>query len=175
MKRVIKEFVMPIPGQVDLNGNPIVSASIFAIPPGTQGIQYNGKTYLDYITEGEVPSDALYVGEMKADGTIVDLIGSGIQDTFPHVFAGWDRKIPTPDKPIIILPAHIAKIMLLRAGYLDIVKSAVVSIGAEAQLAWDNAPDIHSDNALVVAVLTKIGLNDEQIYQLFLDASNIII
>jgi len=74
------------------------SASLFTIPPQAQAVPYNGSYYFDYIDEtgGTVPSNAIYVGEMQADGTVIDLVGSGIQDTFPHNFSGWDRIVPLP-------------------------------------------------------------------------------
>lgn len=67
--------------------------------------------------------------------------------------------------------ANIAKIMLLRAGYLETVKTVVYSLGEEAILNWEQAPYIHSDHPLVIAVLSGLGLSSDAIYQLFVDAS----
>lgn len=166
MRRVIKEFNIPGAGQ----------ASIFAIPPGTQGIQYNGKTYLDYLTEDTAPIDALYVGEMQVDGSVKDLIGAGLQDEFPHVFAGWDRKTPPSEKPVICLPAHKAHIMLHKIGILQTCENICKSLGTEAEIAFNKAPELRSNNPLVKAVLGSggLGYTDDQIYKLFVDASKLI-
>jgi len=167
MKRVIREFNIPESGQ----------ASIFAIPPGTQGIQYNGKTYLDYLTEDVAPSDAIYVGEMQADGTVVDLVGVGIQDTFPHCFAGWNRTTPPVEKLVIELPAHKAYIMLESLGVLTQCKNICQAIGRNAEIAFERAPTIHSDNPLVHAVLGTspggLGKTKEEIYMMFVEANNL--
>ena len=100
---------------------------------------------------------------------MVDLIGDA--SLFPHIFAGWDRKVPEAEKPVITLSANIARIMLLRAGYLESVKNIAYSLGVEAQISWDSAPYISSNHPLVTAVLSAFGLSTEAIYQLFLDAT----
>jgi len=96
-----------------------------------------------------------------------------LHGTSATVYTGLD--IPAVDltKPVITLPAHIAKIMLLRVGYLDAVQAVINSLGAEAIISFTSAPEINSDNALVNLVLTEIGYSKEQIYQLFVDASKI--
>ena len=166
MKRIIREFVKP---EID-------QASIFAIPSGTQGIQYNGKVYLDYIDETDAPNpkDALYIGEMQVDGTVVDLIGAGIQDTFPHLFAGWDRKVPPVEKPILDLPAHKAFIMLNNLGILEQCKNICISLGTDAEIAFNKAPIICSNNPLVHAVLGTspggLGKTEDEIYNMFVEA-----
>ncbi len=50
----------------------------------------NGVPYWDYLTDGETPFGAAYVGEMEPDGCVTDLVGTWEQ--FAHVFAGWDKR-----------------------------------------------------------------------------------
>jgi hypothetical protein len=86
-----------------------------------------------------------------------------------------DDDLPTEGKPVIKLTADKAKIMLFRIGILPIIESIITSLGGEAKLAYDNAPEMYSDNLLVTAVLRSPPLSktDAEIYQLFVDASHI--
>lgn len=160
MKRIIEEYIPPEANQ----------ASIFSLPPQAIAVQYNGKLYIDYLVENQVepPADAFYVGELLADGTVTDIIGTATE--FPHMFAGWDRKPSTTEKPVIILSSRAAKTMLYRAGYLETIKNIIYSLNEEAIIAFEDSPYIHSDNVFVNTILTQIGLTQDEIYNLFLQA-----
>ena len=161
IKRVIEVFTNP-PG----------TARIFASRPDVMTIQYNGNTYSDYITEADAPSGAVYIGEMQPDGTVKDIVGNMTDFPF-HSYSGWDRPTLPNTTPVITLAADVAKVMLLRSGYIDTVKAVIDSLGQEAILSWESAPYMRSDHPLVNAVLSQVGLTQAQIYQLFVDASAI--
>lgn len=167
MKRIVRKLTMPTD----------TASAIFSIPAEAVVFTYDGGYYFDYIDTigGDPPPDAIYVGEMQPDGTIVDLVGAGLQDTFPQCFMGWDRKQPAPEKPVIELPRHIVLIMLTQAGLLSRVQEIVTSMAAvdpKVQIAFDNFPTAHSNDPFVHLVLgaNGAGLTEDQIYQLFVSA-----
>lgn len=89
------------------------------------------------------------------------------------VISGYEAYVDfDADQPIIEITMNVAKKMLLNAGYLSAVDAAIANLGQDAKLDFEYAPFVHSDNPLVHAVLGGLGLSEEQIYQLFVDAES---
>jgi hypothetical protein len=152
MKRIIKEYIPPAPDQ----------AGIFSLPPTAIAIQYDGKLYVDYIIDSqtETPNNPWYVGEMLADGSVIDVVGDASQ--FPHGFAGWDRK--TPDEEIT---PRQARLVLLQAGLLDAVDALVAQQPKAVQLTWEYSTEVQRNNPLLAPLLIALGKTPEEIDAMF--------
>lgn len=99
------------------------------------------------------------------------------------ILAGWEEQLvwPIPSNSGPVIPASItqrqARIAMLDAGILDDVETAIASMtgveGKKAQIAWEWASEIRRDDPLLISIAGCLGLNSEQIDQLFLEASKI--
>lgn len=96
-----------------------------------------------------------------------------LRDNVAIVFTG--EHMPVVEKPVIDLPAHIALAMLEEKGLLSVVETTAKRLGRTVEIALNRAPNIHSDNLLVHSVLGEggLGMSEAEIYQLFVDASQI--
>jgi hypothetical protein len=170
MKRIIVRFD-PL---ISLESNSLSNFNIFSKPDKSILLQHEGNLYMDYLQEDNLPTppSPYYVGEMDAEGRVVDVIGDA--SLFPHIFAGWDRKVPSGELPVIKLSADTAKVMLLRKGYLANVDAIIATLGPEIVLRWERAPYLDSNNPLVNQVLAILGLTPEQIYALFVEAAETV-
>ena len=77
------------------------------------------------------------------------------------------------EPPVIALPMNIARKMLHHAGYLPAIEQVISQLSQEAQIDFEYADQVRSDNALVHMVLGGLGLSDAKIYRLFLDAKEL--
>jgi hypothetical protein len=158
MKRIIIEYIPPSTEQ----------AGIFSMPDKSIAIQYNGKLYIDYIVDKQTenPIEPFYIGEMLADGSVIDIVGDAGQ--FPHVFSGWDRK--TPDAEIMaqatITPRQ-ARLALLQEGMLDMVNSIVAQQPKYVQLTWEYSTEIQRNNPLLNNLLAYLGKTPDEIDSIF--------
>jgi hypothetical protein len=57
---------------------------------------------------------------------------------------------------------------------LEQLDAAIASKGAEAQIRWNYAPSIPINHPLVVELKAAFGLTDDQVEQIFIEASQII-
>ena len=164
MKRIIIEYTPPEANQ----------AGIFHLPQSAIAIQYEGKLYIDYIVDSatESPAGAYYIGEMLADGSVVDTVGNASE--FPHVFAGWDRKTPDAElmAAVSITPRQ-ARLILLEHGFLDVVEAMVAQQPESVRIQWEYAIDIKRNDPLVCALLEGMGQTPEQIDTLFMLAKTL--
>lgn len=65
--------------------------------------------------------------------------------------------------------------MLMRAGLFDTIDAAIHAEGGAALAAWEYSATIHRQSPLVVEMAKMLGLGDEQVGQMFEEASRIVI
>jgi len=86
----------------------------------------------------------------------------------------WQRRALCNPNPV---PAEVsnaqARVALRNAGALAAAEAAIAAAPADVQDAWNNAPYIHRDSALVAALGAAIGLSSTQIDALFVAAAAI--
>lgn len=78
-----------------------------------------------------------------------------------------------------IVPKHIsmrqARLALLSVGMLGEVETAIAGMASpereQAQIEWQYASEVFRDNPLIIGIATQLGMNSDQIDQLFIDAS----
>jgi hypothetical protein len=66
-----------------------------------------------------------------------------------------------------------ARLALLEAGLLETVNAALANAPEAAQIEWEYAMTIEKDNPLIVGLVETLGLSDEQLDQLFINASQL--
>lgn len=66
-----------------------------------------------------------------------------------------------------------AKLALLAAGLLDKVDTAVANADRSVQIVWEYATRVERNSPLIDAMQGAVGLSDEQIDALFLEASRL--
>lgn len=80
-----------------------------------------------------------------------------------------------------IVPKHIsmrqARLALLNGGILAEVETAIAGMASpqreQAQIEWQYASEVFRDNPLIIGMATQLGMNSDQIDQLFIDASKL--
>lgn len=80
-----------------------------------------------------------------------------------------------------IVPKHIsmrqARLALLSVGMLGEVETAIAGMASpereQAQIEWQYASEVFRDNPLIIGMATQLGMNSDQIDQLFIDASKL--
>lgn len=80
-----------------------------------------------------------------------------------------------------IVPKHIsmrqARLALLNAGILANVETAIAGMKSpqrgQAQIEWQYTSEVFRDNPLIIGMATQLGINSDQIDQLFIDASKL--
>lgn len=137
-----------------------------------------GGFYNNDINGENIPADAVEITDelhkslMDGQGTEGKII---VFDEISQLPA-----LATPDPPPVI-PSSItqrqARISMLDAGILDDVEAAISSIagveGEKARIAWEWASEIRRDDPLLISIAEHLGLDSEQIDQIFLEASKI--
>ena len=66
-----------------------------------------------------------------------------------------------------------ARLALLSAGLLDDVEAAITGAGPAAKIEWDYATEVQRSSGLVPAMAAALGMTDEQIDALFIDAEKL--
>jgi hypothetical protein len=125
------------------------------------------KRYL--IIEDGVVVNAVIANEKLASNWIESEIGG----------VGWlwdgvtlSQPLPTPlPVPESITPRQ-ARLKLLEVGLLDELE-AVITTNRAWQIEWEYATEVKRDSLLIDAIATQAGLTDEQIDQMFIDASTL--
>jgi hypothetical protein len=73
-----------------------------------------------------------------------------------------------PTRPHITVSAWQLRHMLIMQGMHEQVKQAVAASGDEMMMTgWEYATEIHSDSALLLAMLPNLGLSEDQMYAMF--------
>jgi hypothetical protein len=67
-----------------------------------------------------------------------------------------------------------AKRQLVRANLIDHIDAAVAQADKETQVVWQTATEIRRDSEFIENMKAAVNLNDEQIDQLFIAASQIV-
>ncbi|RTL52890.1 MAG: hypothetical protein EKK40_07005 [Bradyrhizobiaceae bacterium] len=80
---------------------------------------------------------------------------------------------PTPPPKVYSVTPRQARLALLQAGLLDQVNEAVTAAGAQAQVTWDYALEVRSDDPLIVSLATQLNLSSDQITNLFATAATL--
>jgi len=82
--------------------------------------------------------------------------------------------IPPPPPPVTQVTAYQAKIQLSRAGLYDSVVTTVnTSDNPELKIAWEMASVFERNSPFILALQPELGLTDEQVDDLFQQASQI--
>ena len=80
--------------------------------------------------------------------------------------------VPTPEPvPPSITPRQ-ARLKLLEVGLLDELE-AIITTNSEWQIEWEYATEVKRDSPLIDAVASQAGLTNEQIDQMFIEASQL--
>lgn len=70
-----------------------------------------------------------------------------------------------------------ARLVLLSVGILDAVENALATMEGEhaaaARIEWNHSSEVHRDKPFVQLLAAQLGLNSEQLDQLFITASQI--
>ena len=88
---------------------------------------------------------------------------------------GWDVAEPPASQPPVppVIPAWKGKAALREAGLLDAVEKAIAAADGRVQDAWAGASEWNRDSAFLSSLAVGLGLNVQQIDQLFRDADAI--
>lgn len=78
-----------------------------------------------------------------------------------------------PAPPVTQVTMRQARLALLDAGLLNDVDIAVAGAGRAVQIDWEYATTVERASPLVEAICVGLGLTEEQINQLFEDASTL--
>jgi len=89
------------------------------------------------------------------------------EDLIASVEAAMVPYVPPPP----VIPQSIsmrqARLALLAAGLLDQVNAGMATMPQSAQIEWEFASEVRRDNALIGAMATALGLDDEALDSLF--------
>lgn len=84
-----------------------------------------------------------------------------------------ERLDNTPYIPSVV-SAYQAKMALLNAGlYYNVENMVNTSNNMQLKIAWNNATEFQKDNPLILSLMPQLGLNEENINNLFIEASKI--
>ena len=107
---------------------------------------------------------------------ILEWYGPDSQPTEEELRAAWETckaKINVPET----IDMRRARLALLQAGLLDTVEAAIAAMsgteGKAARIEWEYATTIRRNHPLVKQLQGALSLTDEQMAQLFIDASNL--
>lgn len=97
-----------------------------------------------------------------------------------NVETGQEETVTVPD-PVTPVPASVtrrqARIVLSRHGYLATVEAALAGMegqaGEEARIEWADASEFRRDHPLIAAIAAILGLTEQQIDALFIEAAAI--
>ncbi|ULQ46936.1 hypothetical protein JN531_001310 [Flagellatimonas centrodinii] len=100
---------------------------------------------------GAVPAEGANIGDLYADGQF------------------------TTPPPVVIVPASVtarqARLALNAAGLRTQVESAIAQADQATQDTWEYATEIERGNPIVGLIASGLGLTDEQVDALFVDAA----
>lgn len=100
------------------------------------------------------------------------------------VESGWqytDGEFVEPPAPELLIPQEVtmrqARLALHRAGILNSVNSAIAAMQGEAgevaRIEWEFSATMRRDRPFVLSIGTALGLSEEDIDNLFIDAANL--
>lgn len=95
-----------------------------------------------------------------------------------HIFIDYDNGFITEesDQQLNNIPQEItmrqARLQLLEVGLLDDVE-ALVALDRNSQIEWEYANEVYRQSPLIEAVKEAMSLTDEQIDNMFLEASKL--
>ena len=123
-------------------------------------------------------------GELISDAVIADWMGTtkkkppSFDPQAESCFWGgsaWEIRQAEPPKQEIPRSVSIrqAQRALLDAGYLDAVETAMSSQPREAQIDWAKATEVERQSPLVEAMATILELTEDQLDELFIEASKL--
>ena len=75
--------------------------------------------------------------------------------------------------PYVHVTARQARLVLLNAGLLNQVETAVTQAGTEAKICWDYSTEIHRNSSFIAFIGLSLGLTDTQIDDLFKQAATL--
>lgn len=127
-------------------------------------------------SQGENVYCRSYAGE-QMDDLIVDLGSDAV--TYASLIAEVRSKVEPYVPPPPVVPATVTRFqalaVLAAGGYLDTVRTYIntLDINNVQRLAWENATDWERSSPTLNALAAMLGLNDTQVDDLFIAASNI--
>ena len=88
---------------------------------------------------------------------------------------GWEVAEPSASQPPVppVIPAWKGKAALREAGLLDAVEKAIATAGGRVQDAWAGASEWNRDSEFLSSLAVGLGLNVQEIDQMFRDADAI--
>lgn len=127
-------------------------------------------------SQGENVYCRSYAGE-QMDDLIVDLGSDAV--TYASLIAEVRSKVEPYVPPPPVVPATVTRFqalaVLAAGGYLDTVRTYIntLDINNVQRLAWENATDWERSSPTLNALAAMLGLDDTQVDDLFIAASNI--
>lgn len=120
-----------------------------------------------YDTYGEVE----YKTRLE-NGLIVKPDNQIITDLTPYQSAidawnAWTPPAPPEPLPTSVVTAKQARLVLLQDGLLNQVEQLVAAQGGAIQITWEYSTLIERDSELTQAIAAELGLNAEQIQNMF--------
>lgn len=104
-------------------------------------------------------------------------------EKYDFTLADFADVVP-PDVPVYVtppvvvpqaVPLRAAKFILLQAGKLSVVNTAIANMpgveGEAARIDWAHAQEVRRDNALVLSLIPLLGMTDSEIDNLFIQAA----
>ncbi len=88
------------------------------------------------------------------------------------VVAGGSFVPPSPSVPAAITMRQ-ARLVLLGAGLLEAVDSAVAQAGGAAQIEWEYAQEVQRQSPLVQMLAPSLGLSPAQVDALFIEGATL--
>ncbi len=105
---------------------------------------------------------------VKADGSEVPLE----QYCKTQTIAPYVKPEPLPEPIPKVITMRQARLQLLEVGLLDDI-DAVVALDRKSQIEWEYANEVYRQSTLIEAVKEAMSLTDEQIDNMFLEASKL--
>ena len=123
------------------------------------------------------------IGVGAAEGNPPPGLSYHIVDKSIRVGIGWSLingefippVIPEPEpEPVTRVTAYQAKVQLSRAGLYDAVQNLInTTTNQELVIAWNTATTFERYSLFIMGVAPELGLTEEQVDNLFLEASKI--
>lgn len=82
------------------------------------------------------------------------------------------EEVPSVSGSVTVTPRQ-ARLVLLNAGLLDQVESAVDQAGGSTRIAWEYATEINRNDPLIQSIGQSLGLTEQQIDDLFTQAATL--
>lgn len=161
-----------VPAVLDEEGN--VTTPAIPATPGTPGV--DAYTPDPIITDVQVKCHSYADVQMDMFRADAAAFGTPLDD-YEDMIADIESKIvpyvppPTPVPQVISM--RQARLALLGAGLLDAVEAAVAQADQAVKIEWEFTADLKRDWPTLVALSAALGLTDEQVDNLFLQASQL--